>query len=257
MVKGIMLLMGGCFCCLVYAQNSLLDKYDFSEGGYSLVIVSSNHPSKREFFFSYYTNDIAVLNEYKVQLVVEKEAASYRCACFEDYSISICRYGNILEQFSVSTNCKSITSLKGSHAFISFLDFNRLQNTSHRRIIFDSRNEALDYLKLVSRDTNLLMMDQPPWQKFEGEFSFPYEHTSYDTELIRAELQKEISSAYPHELFEITDVQTLFGSTNLTYHYLVYVTCNKKLFDVFNLYPKRERVGWKYYDLLLDTYWTH
>lgn len=241
---------------IVYSQTELsfgyprglFDDYDFDKGGYSLVIQPVKH-SQWDTNFTF-TDDINILNMFKKEYIVTKEAVVYPFACFDDYRILVCKNGSISTSYVVSRNCNSI----GNYAFNFFFTPNGMIKRVSRFNKFNDRQEGIKYYNQVVVEEELIFVEEPDWLEYEGGFNFSYNSKEYDDDKIKLDLTKKISKIYPDEKFEISGVQSLSGSSETGIDYFVYVNCNKKLYDNFKLYRIGDN-GWTAFPLILNTYW--
>lgn len=239
-------------------QTQLLKAYDFDKGGYTLLGIRSQSDRNElaETLGEFYTDDIAVLNEFKKEWVFKKPSPQY--ACGYHYIVYICKDGNAIENFAINLNCNEIATDNGYF----FFDTKKLSVFAQKvrkpevRFFnqFTSVEQARSERRRILEDKNLIMTGTPDWTNYEGEFNFTYACPKelgdcvLNEEKALARLREEIRSAYPGEVFE---VYSRGGSDDILF---VDVKCNKTLADKFRLYGL-EQVGWGAYDLRLGSYW--
>lgn len=241
--------------CVVYGQTKFLRNYNFDEGGYTLLgIYSKNGPPHGigDSLGDFYTDDVAVLNQFKNNWVFKKNFSISKCGY--DYEIYICKNGITLEKFVLNTACNEIISKKGSFSF-NIAEFRQLTPDLKKPVLLlsklNSLEEARDYIIKIQTDTNVIRTETPEWLHYEGEFSFIYKtekhfKKSADIEKdLYYEISNEISQNYPNESFELhyyggpvlkNEGRNKYSASGTQF----YIKSNKTLADKFNLYP----FGW-------------
>lgn len=119
---------------------------------------------------------------------------------------------------------------------------------------FTSIDEARAVYLSYKENSDLIKIDIPLWNKFEGSFSIKYEcpskiHPCYENVKKAEQLfEKEIQKNYPNETFSL---EGMFGYNNSLE---IEISCNKSLKDKFNLYPIA-CCDWSYFKLTLTSFW--
>jgi hypothetical protein len=98
------------FYSIVQGQTPLLKNYDFNNGGYYLIGITSEGGKNSivDSLGDFYTNDIAVLNAIKKEWIFKKPSPMYSCGY--NYTVYIYQYGLELESFNINLNCNIITT---------------------------------------------------------------------------------------------------------------------------------------------------
>jgi hypothetical protein len=238
----------------VTGQVQVLKEYDFDSGGYYLIGTRSISDSSAlaDRLQDFYTNDPAVLNEFKAEWIFTKTSPFY--ACGYHYHVDICKDGKSMESFSINLNCNMIATSQGYYFFESdrlekFVD--KVKHPFVKSDEFASLKEGRNYFKSIIKDKTLIMTPITDWTKFEGEFTFDYPCSNCFEDETKAliTVEKEIRNNYPREDFELTGA----GGSNTAI--IVGVKCNKSLYDKFKLY----KFGWQKWDdykANLRTWWT-
>ncbi len=217
-----------------------LERYDFDEGGYSLLGLRSEGGANllADSIGEFYTDDVDLLNELKEEWTFSRPGAKF--ACGYHYVVFVCRDGRALESFDISLSCAMIVTPDGTFYFDPnklgrFRD--RLKDPSCRRTSFPTLSEAREYLDRVRGDKRLIYAPQPDWATYEGTFQFRYRCAKEEGDCLKNEaallkkLTEEIAEAYPDEPFE------LMGHGGSITDLFVQVSCNRSLRDKFKLYP--------------------
>ena len=234
-------------------EVKFLNKYPFEKGGYALVgLLSESDPNDlQNELGEFFTDDINVLNEFKKSWTFSKESVKY--ASSYHYIICVTQNGNIVESFGVNLNNNVITSGNGYYYFDSkkLAQFkNQVKKPKADFRSFNSLSEGRDCFFRMIKDKNLLLAYYPVWMHYEGKFTFIFKSSDQkmDAEGIEKRVTSDIKKNLPHQPFQIN---LLTYSTIGEYEFEI--TCNKDLFDQFNLYPKEK--DWEPFEVGLITYW--
>lgn len=245
----------------VFGQVQVLKEYDFNEGGYYLLgqFSESDRNTLRDSLGEFYTDDIALLNQFKKDWIFSQPGKRY--ACGYHYRIYICKGGQALESFGINLNCKEIVGEKGYYYFNPDLlrkYYGKLKKPYSQNSTFQTLQEARAYWQKIKKDTRLIIMSpEPKWTRYEGSFRFTYkskEHTKDcldNPDQIFKSVESEIKREYPDESFSLYNVGGSLTTMELE------ITCNQSLSDQFALYYRdKDSFGkWKPFDLRLKTYW--
>ena len=101
-----------------WAQFGVLDGYDLSEEGYTLLGVYSHESQRNDLARSLrniYIDEPAVLQEIQQDWVFRKEGDRY--ACGYHYRFYLCKDGEALTSFSVNLECREIVCDSGWYVF--------------------------------------------------------------------------------------------------------------------------------------------
>ena len=239
-----------------FGQYAPFKKYDFSKGGYTIAGLSleSDYNQLAAKLGEFYTNDIVTLNKFKNEWVFYKKSPQFSCGYH--YGVLLCKNGKVLESFNINLNCDVIATDRGYFYF----DPKKLSDVKTKllkpvvkKISFKTVDQARGYLEKTKFDKGLIMMPYAESEKYDGEFTFEVKLNSRfkDNKSSRnnfiKNLRKQISEAYPNELFALEDVG---GGTGEMY---VEIACRTTLKNKFKLYP----LGfgpWSPYALVLTTY---
>jgi hypothetical protein len=239
------------------AQTALLGDFDFSQGGYTLLIVPLDEGFSDDVDTATviaYFDDAAHLNAFKAQWVFEQEATQYPFACFNTFTVHVCRAGKAEESIAISRNCHAITSSKGEFAFLGFIPFQGYKLAQRRNHQYSTLQQARTALDSLSQLPNLIYLVPSDWKDFDGEFAFFLEDIKQPREQVYADLKAAMERKYPGEPFEIESFSSS-GSSETGWDYYVEVRCRKSLFEKFDLYKVNQN-GWQPFPLTLTTYWT-
>ncbi len=248
--------------CVKCPTVKVFDKYDFSKGGYYILGIKYMEGDRSRLADSigeFYTNDIAILNEFKQTWVFRQPSPKY--ACGYHFKVRLCRNGKTLEDFNININCNEIVHNNSSGSGYYYFDNNKLRRFKGRMKQpsgvskkFSTAQEARAYYKSIINDSLLILAPEEDWMTSEGMFAFDYKFKEgckdcylKDAEYLRLFKQK-IQQAYPGEPFTLAEYG---GSME---EVTVQVVCNKSLYDKFTLYP----IGfykWRAWDLGYYTYW--
>ncbi len=237
------------FCMSAFSQTSLLNDFNFENGGYSLVGIRSAKLKKTflmDTLKDFYTNDIKILNEFKKEWVFNKTNDGFKYDFH--YTIYICKNGISIEQFNINLSSNEITSAKGTFFFDSnkLISFKRKVKKAYRRTDeFKTLKQAREYKSSITTDKNLVFITPPIWNEYDGSFSFDGSNGDSLTirEISLTKLTAEIKKVYPYENFELEDLGNVYVGTK----------CQKALAMKFKLYPIWDQ--WGEYHPILTTYW--
>jgi len=239
------------------AQQAVFQKYDFNEEGYAILglLSESDRNTLRDSLLLFYTDDPAILNEIRASWVFDQKGPFY--ACGYHYIVSVCKDGTILDSFAINLNCNTIVTSDGSFYFdVNKLRrfYGRVKTPVVRREKYESAAFAKKAIDSLKKESTLLMLHEPVWVTYEGEFTFVYPCSEeypdcYDSEeQVLEQLTRQFASQFHNEPFELTGVG---GSRTELY---VKVKSNRSFLEKMD--PSTNYVGdWKSYDRTLTTYW--
>ena len=245
-----------------FGQTQLFKDHDFNKGGYYILgtFSESDKNSLRDSLGEFYTDDIDVLNKFKMDWTFNEPGKMY--ACGYHYNVFVCRQGQILESFSINLNCGEIVTDKESFYFDPNLlrqFYGKLKKPYNEKYTFATIVEAREFRTSILEDTTLIMTPEPLWTVYEGSFRFTYKCTEgtkvcldEDGEIFKS-IEAEIKKKYPDEMFILDNVGGSWTTIELE------IICNKSLSDSFDLFyrdPEAYFGKWKPFDLTLRTYWT-
>jgi hypothetical protein len=246
--------------CAFGGEHQVLKEYHFEEGGYSIIgtFSESDENSLSDSLGEFFTDDIALLNEFKKDWIFKKPGNMY--ASGYHYRVFICKNGLALESLSINLNCEEIVTDEGYFHFNPDLlrqFYGKFKKLYRKSMNFESLNEARNYRTKILSDSSLIMTPTPTWTKFEGEFDFTFKCPDgtktclRKEEKIKKKIKKEIMQNYPEEDFTLMDRGGSLTEISQT------ISCNKTLSDKFNLYYRDTGYfgEWKPFKLDLTTYW--
>lgn len=219
-------------------QTQIFKDYNFNEGGYSIVgtYLESDENFLQDSLGEFYTDDIAILNQFKNTWVFNKPSPKY--ACGYHYSISLCKNGESIQSFAINLNCNEIVT---DDAYFFFPDkllrqfYGKLTQVYTKQYTFETITEARNKRIELLHDSLILKVSYNNWVDFEGEFDFTFTcpddcrklYSNLDSLIIDS-----ISNMYKNEPFHMYTSGSSLTSRNYT------LQCNKSLEEKFDLYPK-------------------
>ena len=247
-----------------YGNVSLLEKYNFEEGGYAVlgkIYHDQGHPLQRS-LGNFYTDDIDLLNELKKTWVTEKPAPAYFCGYH--YEICVVKNGKALWSFAINLDdaCNTVVFDRKSYYFDP-KKLNRYEdkfkNPNLKVPLFESHQAARQFLKELPPDPNLLMYSEPEWVKYDGEFeiSVPCNQLGYffsEEDKCLEEARRRISEKYPNRIFEIEYYGSSANPSDPSKDKIyIRVKCLKEMYLEFDIFPIDSK--WKPYPLYLNMYY--
>jgi hypothetical protein len=243
-----------------FAQVQIFKNYDFNSGEYSILgtFSESDRSTLRDSLGEFYTDDTAILNQFKNAWEFGQPGKMY--ACGYHYSIIICKNGMSLESFSINLNCNEIFGKNALYYFDANwlrLFYGKLKKPHKRKKQFTTIQTAKDEFQSIIEDTSLILCFQPDWLDFEGSFRFTHhcqvgiiDCLNQDS-IILATVKEKIMQTFPNENFILN---TMGGSSNSIEFE---IRCNQSLSNQFNLFERNlDCFGkWKPFDLSLLSYW--
>jgi hypothetical protein len=193
----------------------LLGDHDLAAGGYSLVGLTWGRPRHplQEQLGNFYVDDPALLEELKALWVTGGPAPMY--ACGYHYTVLLVRARRTVESFSINleTGCGTVVTDGGSYYFDAALltrhaDRYRKPVVEHRD--FTSLAEGRNYLASLAGNERLLLLPEPQWRDYDGEFRFmlPCPDHGYDEAKVAAciaNAHAEIEAKFPGEEFDLSE----------------------------------------------------
>ncbi len=236
----------------------LLGDHDFTAGGYSLLGMiwggRARHPVQKE-LSEFYVDDPALLKELQALWVTGGPAPMY--ACGYHYTILLVRAGRPVEDFSINleTECGTVVTAAGSYHFDAALLSTHAD--SYRKPVVEQRDfaslaEARDFLAGLAGNQRLLLMPQPRWRDYDGEFRFmlPCPGHGYDEAKVTACIDKaraEIEAKFPGEIFDLSEA----GGEGE--RIMIEMKSSKPLHARFDLYEDEWK--WRDYEPGVILYW--
>lgn len=235
----------------------LLEGHDFAAGGYSVVGLFWNRPRHpiQNTLGEFYVDDPALLEELGAQWVTGGPAPMY--ACGYHYTILLVRDRQIVDSFAINleTECGAVVTDGRSYRFDTALLTRHAEGyrkpTAERRE-FASLAEGREYLKTLAGNKRLLLMPEPQWREYDGEFPFwaPCPGHDHDKAKVAACIRKvraEIETKYTGETFDLEET----GSSGD--RIMIDLKCSKALHARFDLYEDYWK--WRDYEPMLILYW--
>jgi hypothetical protein len=235
----------------------LLGDHDFTAGGYSLVGLTWGRPRHpvQEQLGDFYVDAPALLEELKALWVTGGPAPMY--ACGYHYTVLLARTGRTIESFSINleTGCGTVVTDAGSYHFDAALltaHADRYRKPIVERRDFTSLAEGRDYLAGLAGNTKLLLMPEPQWLTYDGEFRFmlPCPGHGYDEAKVTACIDKaraEIEAKFPGETFDLSEA----GGEGE--RIMIEMKSSKALHARFDLYENERK--WRDYEPAVILYW--
>lgn len=236
----------------------LLDGYDFTDRSYAVVGMvwgRERHDMQRR-LGNFYVDDPALLEELADSWVTGGPAPFY--ACGYHYTVYVLRWQRIVDSFSINLEvgaCGSVVTGGGSYFFdpsllTGFADRYRKPRIDRRQ--FDTLAEARRALSALADNPRLLLLPDPDWREYDGEFRFMADCPGHDYDEARVKacldrVRAEIGAAYPDERFALEETG---GNSE---HILVEMKCSEALHANFRLYEDYWR--WRTYEPRLTLYW--
>ena len=236
--------------------TSLLDKFDFSSPGYSIIIrpldggISAR--SDTMMHVSYY-DQMEHLEALKEALELDQPATVYPFACFDEYDLLVVKEAKLLERWTVSWNCHSIGCGEREVAFEGYLPFKGYKVAGRVTASFDDIVKARAHLKHIEQQSGLLYISEPRWRDYEGEFMIMREHVRISKEAQRAEFESMIAKTFPGEVFKIVS-HLGSGDSETGYTFWADVFCNQSLYDKFKL-DNVKSFMFEPFPLKLESFW--
>lgn len=251
------------FLCLAvnitYCQTAVFNDFNFEEGGYALVALRSKAQknSLADSLDYWYTDDVAVLNEFKKEWVFNVPGKMR--ACGYHYEIVLTKNGLPLKYLYLNIDCAEIVVDK-SYFYFDAEKLRKFKNKVKKlrsvEKTFETVQEARNYRNNILKNSTLLLVEAPLWTKYDGMFEFGYycknpEVCLGNWKAFEQLFREELESHYPNEKFEL--------KLNGGYEHDIYlqVVCNKNLGQIYKLHnrdPAKE--AWEpYKDIQLTSWW--
>ena len=230
-----------------FSQESVFDNYNFNSGTYQLQgIYLQQHPAPNvaDTISDFYINDTIYLNwcksNWKLINIDDRYITSYT------YRIDIIKNKQNVESFWINLIDNVIRTNKGVFEFDSKL---LLDLREHLRPLGFSENKFSSIQKGRSSLDSIIKNDSIisyycSWEDYEGTFSInrPYTEVDLSDEDVKLKIEKELSSQFPNEKFEVSYITSLD-----------FKDYSARIFDIKsskNLFLKyrKDKKEWKPYD---------
>jgi hypothetical protein len=244
----------------VFAQVQLFKDFDFNSGEYSIlgIFSESDRNTLRDSLGEFYTDDTAILNQFKNTWIFDQPGKRY--ACGYHYSLFVCKNGVKVQGFSINLNCEEIIGDEALFHFDANLlrqFYGKLKKPHKRKTQFTAIQTAKDEFHRIIKDTSLILSFQPDWLRFEGSFRFTYHCQSGTQNCLSSDsimtefVRQQITAKYPTEAFELYSIG---GSLN-TIEFGI--KCNESLSKQFDLFERNFNYfgKWSPFSLKLESYW--
>lgn len=234
----------------------IMHGHDFASGEYTLIGLTWGRPRHpiQEKLGDFYVDDPALLEELKSQWV-SKPAPMY--ACGYHYTILLVRDRLMVDSFSINleTGCGTVVTNTGSYRFDAALltrHADRYRKPVVERRDFASLAEGRDDLAGLAGNERLLLIPDPQWRDYDGEFRFmaPCPGHGYDEAKVAACMDKvraEIETKYPGETFDLKETG---GEGD---RIMIEMKSGKALHARFDLYG--DYWEWRDYEPAITLYW--
>jgi hypothetical protein len=241
------------------AQKAILEEFDFSQGDFTILVFQSPwlEDDFRELVDSgavhVYFDQPASLERIKDALVLNPitDAPEYSAS----HIMEVCRNGKSEMHIEWEDYFNHyLHSPAGDFRFSGHFDFAGYKLARLQRFEFQDIATARRSMDSLRTLPGLILMREPRWKTYMGEFLFHVDLPLMDEDTALAKLSAEISAQYPGEPFELTiDYISKLGD-KFENTYYVGVKCNFSLYERFALFP-RTKDPWMEYWLHLDTFW--
>jgi hypothetical protein len=244
------------FKTFAFSQTKFLKQFNFDNGNYAIYLIDCKEPLtlkvKTDSFNdtiidfrsddNFQVTDVKMLNQLKQEWVGKK--VDYLHNCWYDYFIYVTENDSIVLKFEVNLDCKELIFKGNSYKIdptiiTKFLpEFKVLQK---QNFVFENIDKGRDYWESILKNEKYVFKSlcKDDWLEFDGEFYFHYsEKSRLEVSKVLNKLNEQISLSYLGEKFELRYGSALANGNQIDY--LIQVSCNKSLFDKFNLYPKKE-----------------
>lgn len=240
------------------APVQLLAGHEFADRSYAIVGMvwgRERHDIQRR-LGNFYVDDPDLLEELRNFWVTGGPAPFY--ACGYHYTIYVLRRQRIVDSFSVNLEsgvCGSVVTGGGSYFFDASLltrYAGRYRKPRIERREFETLAEARRQLTALADNPLLLLLPDPDWRDYDGEFRFMADCPGHDFDEARVQacldrVRAEIGAAHPDERFALEET----GGDGE--HILVEMKCSAALHTRFKLYEDHWR--WHDYEPRLTLYW--
>lgn len=244
------------FDTIALSQTKFLKQFNFDKGNYAIYLIDCKEPLSETVnadsfndtiidFRSddnFQVTDIKMLNQLKQEWVGKK--VNYMHNCWYDYFIYVTENDSIILKFDVNLECKEIIFKDAAYEIdptiiTKFLpEFKVLKK---QNFVFENIDKGRDYWESILKNEKYVFKSlcKEDWLEFDGEFYFHYtEKSRLEVSKVLNKLNEQISLSYLGEKFDLRYGSALANGNQIDY--LIQISCNKSLFDKFNLYPKNE-----------------
>jgi len=219
----------------------LFQEYDFSQGGYALVgtITESDRSGLRDSLGEFFTDDPALLEEFKSTWVFTKESPRY--ACGYHYKIKLVRGGEELAGFRINLNCNEIVTDNYEAYFFDaqllrcFLGRLKRRPVECAAVFLSLEAGRAGVDSICRNDSALLYMPQPKWLKTDGLFGIEvidsagrFERGGWGIE--EKSMTAYFQKAYPGE-FVFVEMTGSYGPPGVPAEYTLTVYGRRSLYE--------------------------
>lgn len=246
-------------------QTSLLQNYEFEEGGYLLLATRiTATDSLANTIGDFYIDDMKTLEEIKEDWLSREIELLDDAKRSGTYYIYICKNQTSKHpSFEVGLNDKYILTYEGFDYFLlepeQLLKYqSKFKKAVEKKEKFSSLEKARKYYSSIIGNDKLIYSPIPEWVSYEGSFSFIYACNKGDCpfkENIEDNIAAQIKKVYPDEPFELKYTSgSLSAMEDGTFTSIYTTNCNKTLAQKFNLYPTGNRYE-DFHIFEITTYW--
>jgi hypothetical protein len=232
------------------------DSYDFSNGGYLLIMVSHfNHAQE------FYISDPGKLEQLKSQWVFNKLSPPTKRVYGS--TVMLLKDGEVLDRYAVdlSGGIDEVIRISGREYT---LDRNLLKGhrtLRSRKLKYEDLKTGRDDIRSKLKDESFVYGPLPIWFYFDGELEFEYSVACWEDESVKDDaslIMAELSKYYSSENFKLEWSQRTLGRDESDEKPCMDVVkyklaCNSQLASKFEAYPISE--SWKLFDELKWEYW--
>lgn len=227
-----------------------LENYDFSAGGYTLVLIPRR--ISKEDQFTLYLRDTVRLNGYRQSWTFKKEAVTYPFACLDGYDIYLLRNDDAIADFRVSLRCEAFIH-KGDYwqldAFGPLLHIMEMDTAWRKDTRFQSIASARAALAEARLDDDAIFIPEAEWEHYEGYFFISLPNPNYSGKApfaewnhVLSDMQEKLEGFYPDRDFHLRLAS--YGSGKHYKRITFRIACKREFFDDFDLYPVNDW-GWQ------------
>ncbi len=256
---------------MLQAQHSLLEKYDFAQGGYTLLVID-HRPDYLDFEEGFnngfdippdpdapvYYDELQTMHAIQSKLTFVQGDIVTHDYCYSDKTIQICKEGKEVGRLGYSAKCSSVLADTTDYYFLGSFDFEGSKPVKVRIDDFTDTKRAHVILDSIRRSPDLIWLDEPDWGQFEGYFSFNVGVGQQSEQQCKDSVITDFAILFPSEPMQVSimldDFSDDFFVGEVVPKYSVLVKCNSSLWRKFG----QNGAGlpeWKAYPMVLASYW--
>jgi hypothetical protein len=257
------------FSMSLYAQGNILSGYSFEDGNYVLYGWPLYGACKQKTIVDsldrWYINDNQAIKEIATLWKLKEKPEFDLLKNNYDYEIYLYKDKLRIETFLVNSQNWILYHKNKSYYF--GLDYLRLiAKRANKQRTFSSRlyrpydstetyhredyDSAVAFYNSCLKDPSVMfiMKSNVPYGEFEGDFMFSYTPKKSEVSLAIDDLEKKLTNLIKSK-YKVDKLHIEFEEINEGQFYF-WISCDKKLFDIFNLFPKvdwmDDKAFWNY-----------